>query len=428
MRTGEGACATRNRGIIAFAEVNSPVRGARAVAQSDLWEPWVTRCVIIPEPRRGGSLAARLTHHDAGKPATTIDEGTASLKALITIALLLLIAGAFGCVPFRDTLPPGKASIRLLGRWDARGAPDRFVTVNPGSSFEFWYEGTTCVLRFDRSANKPPLPQLWVRFDGAWTKHVVDRDALTLGQPGGEPARHHVWVVLRSADEHQPRWKPPLAASLTLTGVGVPNGLFVRPPRRRRIFEAIGDSITEGVLAVRKGTLEEWTEIADSRATYAFQTALALDAEPRIIGFGAQGTTKGGNGGVPPVGLAYPFVYEGVAADERPADIVAINHGCNDGRARSIESLYTNLVRLARRRNPKAAIFCVVPFAQVHAASIRGAVDTMRANGDAWVFLVETKGWLDPKADTTDGVHPNEQGHAKAAKELAAVIRRALGR
>ena len=350
------------------------------------------------------------------------------MKVLIAMTAFTLILAAAGCVGLRDTLAPGQASIRLIGRWDKRAAPGRFVTVNPGSSFEFWYEGTACVLHFDRSANQPPVPQLWVELDGTWTKHDLDRDRLVVGE-GAAEGRHHVWVVLKSAREHQSRWKPPLVASLTLTGVEAPGGLFVRPPRRQKaVFEAIGDSITEGVLAVRRGKPEEWTEIADSRATYAFGAAVALGCEPRIIGFGAQGLTRGGNGGVPPAGLAYPFVYAGVPADERPAAIVVIQHGGNDSKAPSIEAGYVNIARQARRRSPRAAIFCMVPFSQTHARSIRGAVDTLRANGDAWVFLVETRGWLDPAADTTDGVHPNIQGHAKAAARLAAFIRRKLGR
>ncbi len=340
-------------------------------------------------------------------------------------ALALLIAG---CVPWRDTLPPGRARIRLLGRWDARGAPDRFVAVNPGSSFELWYEGTACVLHFDRSANQPPLPQLWVQLDGAWTKHVVDRDRIVLGE-GEAAGRHHVWAVLKSADEHQSRWTPPLVASLTLTGVAVPGGVFVRPPRRRRaVLEAVGDSITEGVLAVRKGKRAEWTEIADARGTYAFRTAQALGCEPRLIGFGAQGVTRAGNGGVPPAGLAYPFVCNGVPADDRAAAVAVVMHGSNDSKVPSIEAGYVNLVRQVRRRNPRAAVFCVIPFNQIHARSIRGAVDTLRAHGDAWVFLVETRGWLDPRTDTTEGVHPNLAGHAKAAAKLTAAIRAKLGR
>ena len=344
---------------------------------------------------------------------------------MMSLAVLL---SANGCSPWLASSARGRGTIRLLGRWDASGAPGRIVTVNPGSSFEFCYQGTSCVLHFDRSGNKPPLPQLWVELDGEWTKQVVDRDQIVLGE-GAKAGRHQAWVVVKALDEHQARWKPPLVAALTLAGVEVPEGRLLAPPRRKRLlFEAIGDSITEGVLAVRGGKLEEWTEIADARATWAFQTALALGAEPRIVGFGAHGVTRGGNGGVPPVGLAYPFVCDGVPAVERPADIVAINQGCNDGGVPNIENGYRNLIKLARKRNPRAAIFCLVPFAQVHERSVRFAVEGVHNEGDARVYLVETRGWIDPKADTTDGVHPNLAGHEKAAKELAAFIRKTLKR
>jgi len=346
------------------------------------------------------------------------------MKARASIAALALIIGACGCAPSPELLSADRARIRLLGRWDARGAPDRLVAVNPGSSFEFRYEGTSCVLHFDRSVNKPPFPQLWVQFDGAWTKHVLDGDQIVLGGDA-ELARHRVWVVLKAADEHQSRWKPPLVAALTLTGIAAPGGRFLRPPRRRKlIFEAIGDSITEGILVYAKG--KDWPDRADSRATYAFQTALALGAEPRIVAFGRQGLTVGGNGGVPPVGLAYPFVCERVRADDPPADIVVINHGGNDAGARSIENGYLRLLRLVRQRNPRAAIFCLIPFAQVHAESIRRAVAEAHVAADTRVYLVETRGWLDRKTDLTDRAHPTPQGHAKAAKRLTTFIRRVL--
>lgn len=346
------------------------------------------------------------------------------MKELLALMLLAFVVSACSPVPGQR----GRGTIRLLGRWEASGALGRFVAVNPGSSFEFRYEGTTAVLHFDRSGNKPPLPQLWVQFDGEWSKHVVDRDELVLGE-GAQPGRHQVWVVVKALSEHQARWKPPLVAALVFKGVEVPEGRMLPPPRRRRLlFEAIGDSITEGVLAVRTGKPEEWTEIADARATWAFQTALALGAEPRLIGFGRQGITIGGNGGVPPAPLAYPFVYEGVPAVERPADIVAINHGGNDSRVPNIEHGYLNLIRLARKRNPNAAIFCIVPYPQVHAESIERAVAIARKEGDANVHFVPTAGWLDRRTDTTEGVHPNAQGHQKAAERLTEAIRKTLRR
>jgi len=350
------------------------------------------------------------------------------LKCVLLLMTIATVLSVSGCALWQPA-PKGRGVIRLLGRWDASGAPGRIVAVNPGSSFEFRYEGTRAVLHFDRSGNKPPLPQLWVQLDGGeWAKVVVDRDEVAVGE-GAAPGRHSAWVVVKALDEHQARWRPPLVAALVLKGVEVPDGQLLAPPRARRLLlEAIGDSITEGVLAVRGGKLEEWTEIADARRAYAFRTAEALGAEPRIIGFGRQGITIEGNGGVPPAPLAYPFVYEGVPAVERPADIVVINHGGNDSRVPNIEHGYRNLIKLARERNPQAAIFCVVPFPQVHEASVQRAVAVANAEGDRRVYFVETRGWLNRETDTTEGVHPNLAGHEKAAKRLAEVIRTTLRR
>lgn len=344
------------------------------------------------------------------------------MRGLLALTVLSSICG---CLPRSEELPPGEGRIRLLGRWDASGAPGRLVAVNPGSSFEFRYRGTACQLHFDRSANKPPPPQLWVRLDGTWKRHVVDGDVIELGAHA-PPGEHEVWVVLKSADEHQRRWKPPLVASLALIGISLPgDGRFLRPPpRRRRIIEFVGNSMTEGILVHPRAKGKTWPDLADSRLTYAFRTAEALDAEPRLIAFGAQGVTTGGNGGVPPAGLAYPFVYAGVPATDAPADIVVIAHGGNDSRVPNIEAGYRNLIRLVRRRNPDAAILCVVPFPQSHPASISRAVAAERAAGDASVHFVATRGWMDRKADTTDGVHPSARGHAKAAERLVEFIRR----
>lgn len=347
------------------------------------------------------------------------------MKELLVVVAVMCVVG--GCAGLRSLPSQTEATVRLLGRWDASQAPGRLVAVNPGSSFEFRYRGTYCVLHVEASNLRPPYPQLWAQFDAEWSKVSVQSERIVIGD-GAAERTHRVWVVLKSADEHQPRWKPPLVAALVVTGLEAPGGRFLRPPRKRElILEAIGDSITEGILAVRRGRLSEWTEIADSRATYAFRTAMALGAEPRIIGFGRQGVTIGGNGGVPPVGLAYPFVCDQEPAADRPADIVVINQGSNDHGARSIEHGYLNLIRLVRSRSPGAEVFCLVPFAQVHADSVRRAVASARAAGDDHVHLVETAGWLDPKTDTTDGVHPNLKGHEKATARLTEVIRQRLG-
>ena len=63
------------------------------------------------------------------------------------------------------------------------------------------------------------------------------------------------------------------------------------------------------------------------------------------------------------------------------------------------------------------------PFAGAHADDIKNAVMTRVTAGDAKVFYIDTTGWIDGATDTTDGLHPNTQGHAKAATRLAAELK-----
>jgi len=50
------------------------------------------------------------------------------------LVLLPALCLAAGCAAFRSLPPQTQATVRLLGRWDASGAPERLIAVNPGSS------------------------------------------------------------------------------------------------------------------------------------------------------------------------------------------------------------------------------------------------------------------------------------------------------
>ena len=66
------------------------------------------------------------------------------------------------------------------------------------------------------------------------------------------------------------------------------------------------------------------------------------------------------------------------------------------------------------------------PFNGAHEKYVEAAVRRARAAGDERVHYVDTTGWIAPQTDTTDGVHPNLEGHRKAAEKLASIIRAAL--
>jgi lysophospholipase L1-like esterase len=53
---------------------------------------------------------------------------------------------------------------------------------------------------------------------------------------------------------------------------------------------------------------------------------------------------------------------------------------------------------------------------------IQAEVDARKTGGDARIFFVDTTDWITPNVDTTDGLHPNPQGHAKVTARLAAEL------
>jgi lysophospholipase L1-like esterase len=228
------------------------------------------------------------------------------------------------------------------------------------------------------------------------------------------------------------RWNPPLESALFFTGVEVGEGgeLLTPPPPPRMRIEFLGDSITEGILAEGKGERPQFPHLTDGRRAYAYQTAERLNAQPRVVGFGRLGITVPGNGGVPVAIDSFLFVYDSVLKDRWSPTAVVINLGTNDGKATAEEfgPKYLEYLQLVRESYGRARIFCMRPFNGAHADEIRQAVVDMRKGMDLRVHYVDTTGWIDPKEDTTDGLHPNIAGHRKAAEKLAAFIRETLDR
>jgi lysophospholipase L1-like esterase len=265
-----------------------------------------------------------------------------------------------------------------------------------------------------------PVPTIAWRIDqGPWQESNVAASVMLA--PVLTAAQHQVWLMARGFDETQSRWTPPLSASLTFLGFDAAGGAIQPSPRpvQRRV-EFLGDSITEGVAIFSDRpnmTGASWR--ADGRIAYACQTALALGVDWRQVGFGRQGVTIVGNGGVPVAGQAFDWIYASVPRDAWQADLVVINQGTNDGGAASdvFRPAYASFLATVRRGYPQAWIAALRPFGGAHAADIQAEVAARTSAGDARIFFVDTTGWLLP-ADFTDGTHPNPQGSAKAAQQL----------
>jgi len=317
-------------------------------------------------------------------------------------------------------------TVHYYGRWNLLA--DRAITVNSGSHVVAQFEGTGIVANLDVGTNGVPLPTVTWRIDqGAWQEIELAK-SLTLAHDLA-PGLHEVWLLARGFDETQSRWTPPLSASLTFLGFDVTGGALRASPRPAQPkIEFLGDSITEGVLvfADRPGmATASWR--ADGRIAYPCQTALALDVEWRQVGFGRQGVTIVGNGGVPKAADAFDWIYAGAPRDAWQADMVVINQGTNDAGAASnvFRPAYAAYLAVVRKGYPLAWIAALRPFGGAHTDDIQAEVAARVAQGDNRIWFVDTTGWLSG-SDFTDGTHPNTQGSAKATQLLVPVLRQRL--
>jgi lysophospholipase L1-like esterase len=314
-------------------------------------------------------------------------------------------------------------TIHYYGRWNRLA--DRAITVNAGSHVVARFTGTGVSARFDVTLNQAPNPTLTWRIDEAddWQEGELAA-TMSLGT-GLAAGTHEVTLMARGLNEFQARWAPPLVSSLTFLGFDVAGGALEMSPRPAQPkIELLGDSITEGVnLWPSRPGMDTPCWRGDGRLAYASQTAQALGAEWRQVGFGRQGLLIGGNGGVPTANDAFNFIYQGVPRDGWQPDLVTINQGTNDGGAAAdnFRTAYTQFVTTIRAAYPGAKIAAMRPFNGAHAAEIQAEVTARNAAGDERVYYIDTTGWL-VAADFTDGLHPNAQGSQKATAALVTAI------
>jgi lysophospholipase L1-like esterase len=368
------------------------------------------------------------------KPAGDFLMGAAILRAM-GVPITAILKETLAVPP---QIPASDAHLQYWGRWDLRNAADAgAVTVNTGSTVIFAFKGTGATLHFSTSHYPQQLPSVWLQVDDQEWRVVSPAADLPVSRQALAEGDHVARLVVKGFREWDRRWDPPLESSIVFRGLSLDQGAsLLEPPQRpARVIEYVGDSITEGVLVLFSGPQtarerERWPQYSDGRRTWAYQSALALGAEPRIAGFGRLGLTINGNGGVPPGSYSFPFIYSGVPIDKsRLPDAVVVNMGTNDRRASAqvFEPLYREYIETIRREYPGSAIFCMQPFAGSHGEEIEKVVAALRQAGDQRIHFVSTAGWIDPKTHTTDTLHLNLEGNRIAAEKLVPILKRELG-
>ncbi len=326
-------------------------------------------------------------------------------------------------------VPYTHESIRLTGRWDTTD-PKAAVTTTTGAYVEFAFEGTTALACFDILTNAHPLVRLWVQVDGgAMAEAPIDYYLRVTAPTEG---RHTVRIIYKGGTEHDRRWYAPLTGKVTFLGVQTENPVAIGRDDRKTI-EFVGDSITEGVLIdvdYNEGT-DPTNQICyidtinrvyydDVCATYAWLTAEKLDLRPIIMGYGAVGTTRVGQGYVPVAQEAYPFNFNGSPVSRPQPDYIVINHGAND-RSKPAEQYlagYETLLDVVRSMNPNAKVVALSAFCGAHHEELGKFIAEYNEKHDADVVFIDTNGWISPEP-----LHPLRDGHRTVAEKLAPMLK-----
>ena len=313
-------------------------------------------------------------------------------------------------------------SVRLTGRWDVSDAKCA-VTTTTGAYIEFAFEGKMAVARFDVFLNATPRLHLWIQLDGGdMIEAPIDSYLRIVAKNDG---KHICRIIYKGGTECDRRWYAPLTGKVSFIGVQVEQPVAIGEDSHD-IIEFVGDSITEGVLIDmdyhQQGEILSYIDQNnrvyqdDACATYAWLTSEALDLRPIIMGYGAVGATRSGQGRVPAASLAYPYNFDGspITHAGKPKYIV-INHGAND-RGKGVEvylAKYGELLDVIRKMNPDATIISLSAFCGAYHTELGEFIEKYNEEKGCKVHYIDSNGWISPEP-----LHPYRDGHRTVAEHL----------
>lgn len=306
-------------------------------------------------------------------------------------------------------------------------------TVNAGAYFKLAFSGTPTTLTagFDVTSMASPPSRVGFRVDGGPWQDFDIAATLTLAIPSDRTwDTHVVEMVVIATTETSSRWSSPQSTAVIFTGITGNATITATTVRRRALYGlAVGDSIAEGVRTLNKSAAAD-TNRNDSRLAWAHPLGDLLGAEIGVVGFGSQGISKGGNGGVPKFADAAPYLFDKVSRDlktPKAPDFIVAHIGTNDSGSAdaAVVADTTALLNYWISSTPDSTrIFVAAGWLQRKAEQIQAGIAA--CNAPARVTYVDTSGWWST-ADASDALHPYGYANlADLAPRLAATIRPAV--
>jgi lysophospholipase L1-like esterase len=326
----------------------------------------------------------------------------------LAVALIVAITMAPSASAAVGDGSPTDPNVRHFGRWNTAN-PAAHVSEWAGAYLLIGFTGRTVKLKQRNAID------FFASIDGGPDVSYVNRSGTVDLTPTPLAAGNHTLRVSYR----------PIAGSYhgdaVYQGVQLDSGAKTfAPPVPSKIVEFIGDSITVGQLSSKQAL-----------TAYGWLVGERLGVGHTQIAVGGACLVSAADGCI---GMSDRFLRTGLQADAANwdfsryrADVVVINLGTNDvGHSvtkEQFQNAYVTLIRRAKEKYPAASVFALQTFRKRFIPETQAAV---RIVNDPKVKFVDTTGWITEATDTSDNVHPNDQGHRKIADRLAPIVSAAL--
>ena len=331
-------------------------------------------------------------------------------------ALILALWGILPCwsAPvLAGDVPLSDPNIKFVGRWD-KGSSTTYTSYFPGAYLSTRFTGSTVQLKLG------PTPTTFrYILDGVTSTYWNGSGTVNLTPAPLAGGTHTLQVAVEWQD-----------SELQIQGLVLDANASTQAPDARPLIEFVGDSISTGyVSAMTALTGYPWlageqlgadhTQIAYPSITLVQGYHYSYNSLPGMetLYFKLQAAKHCSTidcTNVP----AWNFA-------NYSAKLVVVNLGTNDQGASTppdkFQDRYTAFLASIRAKYPDAEIFAMETFGKFYVKETQAAVNGRLAAGDAKVHYIRTEGWLD-SGDFSDGVHPNDAGHAKVANRLLPIL------
>ncbi|WP_201440398.1 RICIN domain-containing protein [Saccharothrix sp. 6-C] len=355
----------------------------------------------------------RLVNRNSGKALDVWERSTAEGARISQYDVNSGANQQWQLVRLGTTTPGGNGSptdpnVKYFGRWNTSD-PTAYVSEWAGAYVTVGFTGRTVQLKQRNAID------FFVSVDGGPDVSYVNRSGTVNLTPTPLAAGNHTLRVSYR----------PIAGSYkgdaVFRGIQLEAGASTfAPPVPAKLIEFVGDSITVGQQSSKQAL-----------TAYGWLVGERLGTGHTQIAVGGACLVSAADGCI---GMSDRFLRTGLQADagnwdfsRYRADAVVINLGTNDvGHSvtkEQFQSAYVTLIQRARQKYPNATILAMQTFRKRFIPETQAAVAVVN---DPKVRFVDTTGWIVEATDTTDNVHPNDQGHRKIADRLAPILSSAL--